>query len=115
MFKQAIAKRSNVTVDDRRALIAIASGRKSQAVAEVPHEQFIRNALKDRLGWPRRDPAPEAVKAAAREMASFLVARDKARAIEAQKARDEQAARDAAVAQDIADAEADIAKTEAAC
>jgi hypothetical protein len=41
MFKQAAAKRSNVTVDDRRAVIVIAQARKPKEVAEVPHEQFI--------------------------------------------------------------------------
>lgn len=92
----APAHRATVTVDDRRAVFVAAQARKGRAVAEVPHEVFIRNMLKDRLGWPRREPAPEGLKKAAREMASQLVARDK-------KIADEQAARDAAVAQDIAD------------
>jgi hypothetical protein len=96
--------RSNVTVDDRRALIAIASGRKPREVMEVPHEQFIRNALKDRLGWPRREPAPQSVKDAAKQMASFLVARDKERKALAEKALDEWKAKHTAANQDIADA-----------
>jgi hypothetical protein len=95
--KTATVRRANVTVDDRRALIAIASGRKPKEVLEVPHEQFIRNALKDRLNWPRRDPAPQAVLDAAKQMAAHLVARDK-------KARDEKAAKDAAVRQGMIDA-----------
>ena len=95
--KTADVRRANVTVDDRRALIAIASGRKPKEVAEVPHEQFIRNALKDRLNWPRRDPAPQAVLDAAKQMAAHLVARDK-------KAAAEKAANAAAAAQDAADA-----------
>jgi len=102
--KTATVRRANVTVDDRRALIAIASGRKPKEVAEVTHEQFIRNALKDKMGWPRREPAPESIKVAAREMAAFLVARDKEVAAAKAKARDEQAAKDAAAAQDMADA-----------
>ena len=78
MFKNATpVKRNTVDVDTRRAVIVIARSRKPKEVAEVNHETFIRNSLKDRMGWPRRDPAPEAIKAAAREMAAFLVARDK--------------------------------------
>ena len=68
------------------------------------HETFIRNALKDKLGWPRRDPAPESIKVAAKEMAAFLVARDKAAADAKAKERDEDAARIAAMEQDISDA-----------
>lgn len=95
MLKQ-ITRRENVTVDDRRAVIVIANARKPRDVAEVGHEQFIRRALKTRLGWPQREPAPESVKKAAREMAAHLVLRDKV-------AADQQAAKDAAVAQGIAD------------
>ena len=76
MFKQAAAKRSNVTVDDRRAVIVIAQARKPKEVAEVNHEQFIRNALKDRLNWPRREPAPQAVLDAAKQMGAVLKQRD---------------------------------------
>jgi len=105
MFTKPTApvRRSTVDVDTRRNIVVIARARKPKEVAEVSHEQFIRNALKDRMGWPRREPAPESIKAAAREMASFLVARDKAIADVKAKARDEQAAKDAAVAQGIAD------------
>ena len=70
-------RRNTVDIDTRRAVIVIARSRKPKDVAEMNHETFIRNALKDKMGWPRRDPAPEAIKAAAREMAAFLVARDK--------------------------------------
>jgi murein L,D-transpeptidase YcbB/YkuD len=76
MFKQAQVKRSNVTVDDRRAVLVIAQARKPKEVAEVSHENFIRNALKDRLGWPRREQAPDAVKDAAKHMAGALKKRD---------------------------------------
>ena len=114
MLKQAV-KRTTVCIDTRRTVNMLAMSRKPGDVAKEGHEQFIRNALKDRLGWPRREPAPEAIKVAARDMAARLTARDKELALAKAKARDEQAARDAAVAQDIADAEAEIAKTEAVC
>lgn len=105
MFKQATAviKRNTVDIDTRRNIVVIARARKPKEVAEVSHEQFIRNALKDKMGWPRREPAPESIKAAAREMAAFLVARDKEVAAAKRKLADEQAAEDAAVAQDMAD------------
>ena len=98
MFKTITApiRRNIVDVDTRRSVVMLARVRKPKEVAEVNHEQFIRNALKDKLGWPRREPAPESIKAAAREIAAALKARDK-------EARDEQAAKDAAVAQGIAD------------
>jgi hypothetical protein len=103
MLKQAV-KRTTVDIDTRRSIVVIARARKPQEVAEVTHEQFIRNALKDKMGWPRREPAPESIKVAAREMAAFLVARDKEVAAAKAKVRDEQAAKDAAAAQDMADA-----------
>ena len=78
MFKQATpVKRATVDIDTRRTVIMVAKVRKPKEVAEVSHEQFIRNALKDKLGWPRREPAPDTIKAAAKEMASFLIKRDK--------------------------------------
>jgi len=106
MFKQATTpvRRTTVDIDTRRNIVVIARSRKPKEVAEVSHEQFIRNALKDKMGWPRREPAPETIKAAAREMASFLVARDKEVAAAKAKARDEQAAKDAAVRQGMIDA-----------
>lgn len=104
MFKkQAPAQRSNVTVDDRRAVLVIAQARKPKEVAEVAHEQFIRNALKDRLNWPRREPAPQAVLDAAKQMGAVLKQRDLERSAAVAKARAEQEANDAAVAQGIAD------------
>lgn len=102
MLKQA-ARRSTLQVEDRRMVLLAAQARKPQDVAKESHEQFIRNALKDRMGWPRREPASDQLKAAAREMAAQLVARDKARGEAMAKAAEEQAARDAAVAQGIAD------------
>jgi len=53
MFNQQPRIRANVTVEDRRAVYVMAMGRKPADVAKVPHEQFLRNALKDRLSWPR--------------------------------------------------------------
>lgn len=93
---QAPTKRNTVCIDTRRSVNMLAMARKPQEVAKEGHEQFIRNALKDKLGWPRREPAPESIKAAAREMAAKLVARDKAAADARAKAREEQAAKDAA-------------------
>lgn len=106
MFAKTTApiRRSTVDVDTRRNIVVIARARKPKEVAEVSHEQFIRNALKDKMGWPRREPAPESIKAAAREMAAFLVARDKEVAAAKAKAADEQAAKDAAVRQGMIDA-----------
>jgi len=105
MFKTtAPVRRNTVDIDTRRNIVVIARARKPKEVAEVNHETFIRNALKDKMGWPRREPAPEAIKVAAREMAARLVARDKEIAAAKAKARDEQAAKDAAAAQDMADA-----------
>ena len=65
-------KRTTVTVDDRRAVFMAVRGRKPRDVAAVPNEQFIRNMLKDRLGWRRREPAPESVKAVTREMVAGM-------------------------------------------
>lgn len=98
----APVRRNIVDIDTRRSVVMSAQGRKPSEVMEVAHEQFIRNTLKDKMGWPRSEPAPEAIKVAAREMALRLVSRDQAAAVK-QKARDEQAAKDAAVAQGIAD------------
>lgn len=95
MLKQA-ARRTTLQVEDRRSVLLAARVRPAKDVAKEGHEQFIRNALKDRLGWPRREPASEQLKTAAREMAAALVARDKERGIVL-------AAQEAAVAQGIAD------------
>ena len=94
MAQQQTQKRTVVDVDTRRAVVTVARARKPRDVAEVPHEKFVRNALKDRLGWLRRDPAPESIKAAAKEIAAFLVKRD----ADAAKAEKEAAAKIAAAA-----------------
>ena len=77
MFVKQV-QRTNVTVEDRRSVLLMAQSRKPDAVVEMTHEAFIRNTLKDRLGWPRREPAPESVKLAAKQLAQVLLARDKA-------------------------------------
>ena len=76
-MNQAQSKRTVVDVDTRRAVAMVARARKPRDVTTVNHETFIRNTLKDRMGWPRREPAPEAIKAVAKEMAAMLVKRDK--------------------------------------
>ena len=96
-------KRTTVDIDTRRNVFMIAKARKPGDIAKVPHETFIRNELKDRLGWPRRESAPDAIKAVAREMAAQFNAEMLAKSKAAAKARDEQAANEAAVAQGIAD------------
>lgn len=70
-------RRTVVDIDTRRAVFMIAGARKANDVAKVPHDAFIRNALKDRLGWPRNEPAPDAIKAAAKAMAQQFIDRDK--------------------------------------
>jgi hypothetical protein len=64
--------RTNVTVDDRRAVIVIARNRKAKDISNVSQEVFIRRALKERLGVAFNQPAPDAIKTAAREMAFSL-------------------------------------------
>lgn len=93
---QTATKRTTVCIDTRRVVNMLASARKPNEVAKEGHEQFIRNMLKDKMGWPRREPAPETIKAAAREMAARLVKRDKDLALAKQKAKEEQQAREAA-------------------
>ena len=94
---QVQVKRTVVDIDTRRTVVVLARSRKPADVAKENHETFIRNALKDKMGWPRREQAPEVIKEAAKQMAAFLIARDKALA-------DERAAREAAVAEGQADA-----------
>ena len=72
-------RRANVTVDDRRAVLMLAKARKPRDVAAVPHEAFIRNTLKDRLGWARTTPAPQSILDAAKQMAQAIVVADKAK------------------------------------
>lgn len=76
-MQNTVVKRTVICVDTKRTINMLAASRKPHEVAKEGHEQFIRNALKDKMGWPRRDPAPEVIKVAAREMAARLIARDK--------------------------------------
>ncbi len=76
--KQQQTKRDVVDIDTRRRVYMQAKARKPGDVALVNHETFIRNTLKDVMGWPRREPAPDSIKQAAREMAAALVACDRA-------------------------------------
>lgn len=71
------AKRSNVTVDDRRAVMPLA--RAFKPTMKETREQFIRNSLKARLNWPARDPAPKSVMDAVKQMSSFLSGEEKAK------------------------------------
>lgn len=61
-------KRTVVTVDDRRAVLTAAKARDAKAVAKVPHNVFIRQMLKERMGWTMKEPAPESAIAAANQM-----------------------------------------------
>lgn len=94
-----VAKRTTVDIDTRRSVFMIVKARKPGDIAKVPHEAFIRNELKDRLGWPRRESAPDAIKAVAREMAAQFNAEMLAKSKVA-------AANKAAAEQDMADAAA---------
>lgn len=67
-------KRTVVTVDDRRAVFVAGRARKPSDIVAMPHEAFARNMLKARMGWPSRDPAPDSVKAAAKELGATLSA-----------------------------------------
>jgi hypothetical protein len=80
------APKTVVCVDTRRAVFMAAKGRRKDDVQKVKHEDFIRQMLKDRMGWPKRDPAPDSIKTAAREMAAILVQQEKDAAA-AQKAK----------------------------
>ena len=53
-------------------MLVAAKSRKAAKVAKVPHEVFIRQALKAQLGWPQREPAPKALLDAAKQMAAAL-------------------------------------------
>lgn len=70
MFKST--KRETVTVDDRRAVMMLVKGRKPRDLVHTPNDTFIRRELKARMGWARNEPAPESIKAAAKEMALAL-------------------------------------------
>lgn len=88
--QQAIARRNVLDIDTRRTVATIARGRKAADVAREGHESFIVNLLCDRMGWPKppmgkvkQDPTPQVIKDAAKQMAAFLVQRDKEEAVKA--------------------------------
>lgn len=91
-------RRTVVDIDTRRRIVMTARARKPQEVANVSHEQFVRHLLKDTMGWPRREPAPESIKVAAREIAAVLVKRDIDAAIARQAAREAAAKKEAEAA-----------------
>lgn len=91
--------RTVVDVDTRRKVFMQAKARKPADVAKVPHEAFIRNLLKDCMGWKRSEPSPESIKTVAKQMAEQFVAADKA------KAAAQHAAKMAAAAKTEAEAE----------
>lgn len=70
--KPAVVKRSTVTVEDRRAVLLAAKGRTNNQKLGVTDEQFIRNQLKDRMGWPHREPSPPTILSATREIVAVL-------------------------------------------
>ena len=71
-----IQKRTNITVDDRRAVFAVARNRKVSEVVRESHEAFIGNALRDRMNWPKRDENTPELVTAAKQMAAFITLAD---------------------------------------
>lgn len=71
-MKAQVMKRSNVTVDDRRKVIVLARARKPAEQAKMNQETFVRQTLKTMMGWGPKDPAPQSIKDAAKEMAGVL-------------------------------------------
>lgn len=94
--------RTNVTIDDRRAVIVLARSRKPGDIVRVPQEAFIRRSLKERLGIAFDQPSPDSLKSAAKEMAASLAAEQvRARARAEAQATAEKAAKEAAAAQEV--------------
>lgn len=83
-----------VDADTRRKVFMQAKARKPADVAKVPHEAFIRNLLKDCLGWKRSEPSPEGIKTVAKQMAEQFKAEELARSAAERKAREEQEERE---------------------
>ena len=75
-----IQKRTNITVDDRRVVFAVARNRKVSEVAKESHEAFIGNALRDIMNWPKRDENTPELVTAAKQMAAFITLEFKAKA-----------------------------------
>jgi len=72
-MKTATLKRSNVTVDDRRKMIVMARARKPADVLKVNQETFLRQQLKTMMGWGQKEPAPQSIKDAAKDMAASIL------------------------------------------
>jgi len=87
------APRVAVCQDTRRVVWMLAKARTPSEVVKEGHEAFVRHELKKRLGIGASEPAPDAFKKAAAEIAAVLVARDVA-------------AKDAAIAKAAAEAAA---------
>jgi len=99
---QTTTKRTTVDIDTRRTIVMTARARKPADVAKVPHEAFVRQTLKARMGWAKNEPAPDHIKAVAREIAAQLEAGGKAVADARFEAKQAEAKR-------ITDMEADTA------
>ena len=67
------APKTIVCADTRRAVFMIAKARRKDDVLKVKHEDFVRQLLKDRMGWPKREPAPQSIKDTAKEIAATLI------------------------------------------
>lgn len=77
----ATTQKTVVCADTRRAVFMIAKNRKASDVLKEKHEDFIRRTLKERMGWPRREPAPQSIKDAAKQMATILIEQERATAL----------------------------------
>lgn len=102
---QGTQRKTIVDTDTRRSVFMLAKGRKKDEVAKVPHEAFIRQALKAKLGWAKAEPAPEHVKQVAKELAAVFNAEMLAASNRVRAQREASIAKmDADVVQGIADA-----------
>ena len=52
MNNSTSTRRNVVTVDDRRVVFVAVKNCKQRDMVAIPNEVFIRNMLKDRMGWP---------------------------------------------------------------
>jgi len=77
----ATQRKTVVDIDTRRSVFMVARARKEREVQKESHENFIRHALKERMGWPQREPAPESIKEVARQMASQLLEEQRAKEV----------------------------------
>ena len=72
-----VAPKTVVCADTRRAVFMIAKARRKDDVLKEKHEDFVRRTLKERMGWPKREPAPESIKLVAKEIAATLIRMEK--------------------------------------